>query len=198
MSNLKRREPEGSMCTFPWTRLKWRDTSLMKTSPRDCRHCARLNKGKCLSFSTSVKLISHSITGIYTGPLITVLTESSGVLSLPVILLETFDHDSEGVAPSDSSCVSGRSGQQHMLLPSLRSVVLSALTLLFCESSDKLARGTTRTVLQQFYSLKGNRSNAIIPGAAWLPGSGNIGKARGQLRHTLDYLLILHLLHYPW
>lgn len=49
------------------------------------------------------------------GPLITltVLTESSGVLSLPVILLKTFDHNSEGV---DSSYVFGPSGQSSLYL----------------------------------------------------------------------------------
>lgn len=40
-----------------------------------------------------------------------VLTESPGVLSLPVILLKTFDHSSEGVAPSETSYVSGPYGQ---------------------------------------------------------------------------------------
>ena len=45
-----------------------------------------------------------------------VLTESSGVLSLPVILLKTFDHSSEGVAPSDSSYVFGPSGQSSFYL----------------------------------------------------------------------------------
>lgn len=40
-----------------------------------------------------------------------VLTESSGVLSLPVILLKTFDRSSEGVAPSETAYVSGPSGR---------------------------------------------------------------------------------------
>lgn len=148
-----------------------------------------------------------------------VLTESPGVLSLPVILLKTFDHSSEGVSPFDSSYVFGPSGQSSFYLhidsystelsfPPLWSFF--ALAPVFSKShkyrsqhpqaSDKWPEKHHKDETTE--SLKGNKFNAIIPAAAWLPVLWTSEKNRGTSQQggrgrTLDYSLILHPLHYP-
>lgn len=53
MLNMRRREPAGAMCTFPWTMPMRQATSLIKTTPRwlwsQTQRHALPNKGKSLS-----------------------------------------------------------------------------------------------------------------------------------------------------
>ena len=131
------------------------------------------------------------------GPLITltVLTESSGVLSLPVILLKTFDHNSEGV---DSSYVFGPSGQSSLYLH-----MDSYPTELSFPTLRRQINGLKKhSEDEKTDSLKGNKCNAIIPVAACLSVLWTLEKNRGTSQqggcgHTLDYPLILHPLRYP-